>query len=185
MISFFYYFANKIHFFLWTCDFMGAIHYYYYTIHGIHISMKKRETRVIFRNSEMTKVGSWPFLFSVPFEDSFDEVTIRFWIDGYWTLCFYIALGYLVAIFLGKRWMADRPAYDLRKCLVIWNLGLALFSFVGFTRMLPEFVHISRKGLYNSICYFSITFENSSLPCLWSFFFGIYPRCPNWVTRPS
>ena len=131
-----------------------------------------------------TKVfDSWPFLFSLPFEDFLDEATIRYWIDGYWTLCFYISAAYLVAVYFGKRWMANRPAYNLRGRLVCWNLGLAIFSFIGVTRMLPEL--LARKSLYGSICYSGLkvyvktTVREASasevleifLPSVWGFFF--------------
>jgi hypothetical protein len=41
------------------------------------------------------------------------------------------ALVYVLAIFYGKHWMKNRPAFDLRKELISWNITLAVFSTIG------------------------------------------------------
>jgi hypothetical protein len=41
------------------------------------------------------------------------------------------ALVYVIAIFYGKHWMKNRPAFDLRKELISWNITLAVFSIIG------------------------------------------------------
>jgi hypothetical protein len=41
------------------------------------------------------------------------------------------ALIYVIAIFYGKNWMKNRPAFDLRKELISWNITLAVFSIIG------------------------------------------------------
>jgi hypothetical protein len=41
------------------------------------------------------------------------------------------ALIYVVAIFYGKHWMKNRPAYNLRRPLIAWNVTLAVFSTFG------------------------------------------------------
>ena len=38
-----------------------------------------------------------------------------------WQVCVPITALYLVGIFGGQSWMASRPAYDLRGCLIGWN----------------------------------------------------------------
>jgi elongation of very long chain fatty acids protein 6 len=42
--------------------------------------------------------------------------------------------------------------FDLRGPLAAWNLGLALFSFVGFLRTAPHLVHyVATRGVYESV----------------------------------
>ena len=41
---------------------------------------------------------------------------------------------YLLLIYLGRRWMASRPPFNLRTSLAAWSFALALFSILGFLR---------------------------------------------------
>lgn len=45
---------------------------------------------------------------------------------------FLLCVAYLVLVFSGKSWMRDKPAYDLRLPLTVWNSVLAAFSITGF-----------------------------------------------------
>jgi len=59
---------------------------------------------------------------------------------------------YCVACVVGVRVMAGRPALSLRGPLRAWNLGLAVFSAVGFLRTAPHLAHtIATQGLYVSV----------------------------------
>ena len=59
---------------------------------------------------------------------------------------------YCLACFVGVRVMAGRPALSLRGPLRAWNLGLAIFSAVGFLRTAPHLAHtIATQGLYVSV----------------------------------
>ncbi|CAF4904346.1 unnamed protein product [Pieris macdunnoughi] len=43
--------------------------------------------------------------------------------------------------------------FELRRTLIVWNTGLALFSIMGACRTFPEFFHVLKNhGLYHSIC---------------------------------
>jgi len=60
---------------------------------------------------------------------------------------------YGISIFLGKRYMKNRPAYDLRKLMAAWNLFLALFSIMGFTRTAPQVLHnLVNYSWYDNMC---------------------------------
>jgi len=60
---------------------------------------------------------------------------------------------YLVAIYLGQKYMENRSAYNFKKTLAVWNLLLAVFSLLGVTRTLPQLVHnVSTYGFYNWLC---------------------------------
>jgi len=56
----------------------------------------------------------------------------------YWHISVYSSLVYVLLMYAGRRWMADRPAYQLRKTLILWNTGLAIFSFFGMVACLPN-----------------------------------------------
>ena len=64
---------------------------------------------------------------------------------------------YLILIALGKKWMKERPPFNLRGPLFIWNLTLAVFSMVGALVMLPDLVHaVWEHGFEHSVCFTTI-----------------------------
>lgn len=60
---------------------------------------------------------------------------------------------YLILVFSGKKWMKDKPAYDLRSLLALWNSALAAFSITGFLFMAPPvFEQVRDRGYVLAIC---------------------------------
>lgn len=53
-----------------------------------------------------------------------------------------------------KQFMKNRPPFELKGPLIIWNLALGIFSLFGFIRSFPELVHVVRQpgGIYRSLC---------------------------------
>ena len=87
------------------------------------------------------------------FEDDFEHIDAKVWFNRYWTACFYYVGVYMLVIFAGQQFMANRPRYELRGPLICWNIMLAAFSIIGTCRTLPEFFHVLRNyGLYHSVC---------------------------------
>lgn len=77
-----------------------------------------------------------PFYFD--FERKFSAACALSWnINNYFAAPL-AAFVYLLFCYFGKRWMKDRPAYDLRTPLKYWNLVLAIFSFIGMIRIVPQ-----------------------------------------------
>ena len=62
------------------------------------------------------------------------------WVNKNWTFSIYASVLYLVTIFSLKKWMEDRKPFNLRTLLVMWNTGLALFSLLGVSCLLPELI---------------------------------------------
>lgn len=77
------------------------------------------------------------------FERNFDEKAFLGWMDAYWTSAFWYAAVYVVLIFAGRRYMADRPRFELRWALVLWSGFLAVFSVCGAARTVPELVYVT------------------------------------------
>lgn len=77
---------------------------------------------------------------------------------------------YLLVIFFGKKWMADRTRYNLKTALVVWNLLLSVFSTVGFLVFLPPIIQdLRQNGYIYVVCHSRI----STTPHLsfWAFLF--------------
>ena len=66
--------------------------------------------------------------------------------------------------------MSTRKPFSLRRPLVLWNIGLAIFSIFGTLSLLPSFVNcLYTYGLVYSICDSKV--QNDPHQILWGFFF--------------
>lgn len=75
-----------------------------------------------------------------------------FFYDHYWFPVACVAL-YLAGIYYGQIYFETRPAWNVKGALAAWNLCLALFSALGFTRCFPYVVHnISTYGFEATLC---------------------------------
>ncbi|CAL8091674.1 unnamed protein product [Orchesella dallaii] len=87
----------------------------------------------------------------------FEKVNLLWW-QNYgienWHLAFYVGAVYILAIFGIQRLMKNRPAFELKYPLFMWNLTIGLLTIIGFIRVLPGFLRVinEQNGLYNSIC---------------------------------
>ncbi|CAF0778546.1 unnamed protein product [Adineta steineri] len=73
---------------------------------------------------------------------------------NWWWLSILYALMYIIAIFVGQRWMRKQnEKFELRGALVLWNTILTIFSFWGACRSVPELIHtLTHHGFVYSIC---------------------------------
>ncbi|CAF3426695.1 unnamed protein product [Rotaria sp. Silwood2] len=73
---------------------------------------------------------------------------------NWWWLSIPFALFYIILVFIGQIWMRKRnKKYELRKALIIWNVFLAVFSFWGACRCVPELLHsLTKHGFQHSLC---------------------------------
>ena len=64
-----------------------------------------------------------------------------------------LCVAYLVLVFCGRRWMKDKPAFDLRNLLTVWNSVLAAFSITGFLVTFPAIIEqIKMKRDVDAVC---------------------------------
>lgn len=99
--------------------------------------------------TSITPVYSYMF----GFEQKFSPEKARAWMHSNWTNGFYFCGVYVFLVFSIKHYMQNRPRFNLRKVLVVWNTMLAVFSIIGSSRTLPELYHvITNYGIYHSVC---------------------------------
>ena len=101
--------------------------------------------------------SGFKYTYLLPFEISSAKPEYRknniAWMKSHWYYGFIISFFYVLVIFGLKLFMRNRKAYKLRKVLILWNAGLAIFSILGALRNLPEFMYIlTEKGLEYSTC---------------------------------
>ncbi len=86
-------------------------------------------------------------------EEDFPEIAYYRWINGNWSVSVWLASVYVVLVYIGKRYMNEKPAFDLRFTLAFWSLSLACFSILGTMRTLPELLYVlETHGLEYSVC---------------------------------
>ena len=91
--------------------------------------------------------------FLTPVESRFHWPSARFWLTNYGSISIAASIVYLILTFLGRRWMSSRPAFHLRRPLVMWNTGLAVFSIVGFLSVFPSLAeNLHENGFRSSVC---------------------------------
>jgi elongation of very long chain fatty acids protein 6 len=111
----------------------------------------------------------WVFEFELIFFDSNKFSSIQRWMSDWWWISLPYALFYIVSVLLGQSWMEkQQKKFELRQLLVSWNALLAIFSFWGTCRCVPELFHaLNQHGFMYSIC--DMTYRQG-ITGLWSVF---------------
>lgn len=75
---------------------------------------------------------------------------------------------YGVFIVTGRSYFKDRPAWNWRTSLALWNLGLSVFSAIGFCRVFPQLVHdFYYYSVTENFCFDPENFYGSGATGLW------------------
>ncbi|CAF3883138.1 unnamed protein product [Rotaria sp. Silwood2] len=99
-------------------------------------------------------VHRWVFDFELTLLNEKNLLSIENFMYNWWWLSIPFALFYIILVFIGQIWMRKRnKKYELRKALIIWNVFLAVFSFCGACRCVPELLHsLTKHGFQHSLC---------------------------------
>ncbi|XP_063220456.1 very long chain fatty acid elongase 6 [Bacillus rossius redtenbacheri] len=125
------------------------------------------------RSHKMNSVNTLPSNYSYVFnfEEQFNHKETREWMIKYWTTGFLFCGFYVLFIFGMQYYMKNRPRFQLRRILVLWNVMLAAFSLMGANRTAPEFFHVLKNnGFYYSVCVPSFI-EDDCVSGFWTWMF--------------
>jgi hypothetical protein len=93
------------------------------------------------------------FDFELKFFDKTYAQNIYAWMNKWWWLSIVYSIIYVILIYYGRSLMESRERFEARRSLILWNVGLALFSILGMARCLPEMLFsLSKEGLEYTIC---------------------------------
>ena len=93
------------------------------------------------------------FGFELKFFDKTYAKNIYTWMNKWWWLSIVYSIIYVILIYYGRSLMESRERFTLRVPLILWNLGLALFSTFGMIRCVPEMLYsLNKDGLKYTIC---------------------------------
>lgn len=77
-------------------------------------------------------------------------------------------IAYAALILIGKSYFSTRPAWNFRTTLACWNLGLSLFSLIGFLRTAPQLLHnLFYYGVQANLCFDAESNFGSGSTGLW------------------
>ena len=103
-------------------------------------------------------------------EQRFDSTKSLEWISKHWNVSVYTSVLYVFLVHAGRRWMQDKAALSLRRPLVMWNTGLAVFSFIGMINTIfPVISALWENGLTYTACQ-RILYDSPTM-ALWTFLF--------------
>ncbi|CAF3653135.1 unnamed protein product [Rotaria sp. Silwood1] len=99
-------------------------------------------------------VHRWVFDFELILFNEKNLLLIENFMYNWWWLSIPFVLVYIIIICIGQIWMRKRnKKFELRKALIVWNVFLAVFSFCGACRCVPELLHsLNKHGFYHSLC---------------------------------
>lgn len=99
-------------------------------------------------------VHRWVFDFELILFNRENLSSIESFMYKWWWLSIPYALLYIIIVFMGQAWMRKRnQKFELRGALITWNACLALFSFWGACRCVPELLHsLDKHGFHHSLC---------------------------------
>ncbi|UJR22868.1 hypothetical protein I4U23_025897 [Adineta vaga] len=122
-------------------------------------------------------VHRWVWDFELLLFSRKNRSAIEQWMNQWWWLSIPYAILYIIAIFIGQSYMKKwNKKYELRTALIGWNTFLALFSFWGACRCVPELFHsINQHGFQHSLCN-PILKEGVSGLWLWLFIISKVPE---------
>jgi len=114
-------------------------------------------------------------------EKNYDATPVIIWMQGQPLLPLTAVALYALCFALGEKFMKNRESFKWRNILALWNLALALFSFVGFCRTFPQLFHnMLFRSLRDNFCMNAQAAYGSGSSGLWVQLF-IWSKFPELV----
>lgn len=94
-----------------------------------------------------------PALLILSFEKKYDPYPVHHFMRNHPMIPIVAVILYGVFIILGKQYFYNRPAWNWRSAMALWNLSLSVFSWVGMARTLPQLVHnLTHLSVRDNLC---------------------------------
>lgn len=91
----------------------------------------------------------FPFAWEREWVGAGTSVVTRTW----WWVSYAVVSLYYIGLCMGGNFMKDRKPYGLKNVLALWNLFLAIFSFIGAVRTVPHLVMmVTTYGFDYTLC---------------------------------
>ncbi len=141
-------------------------------------SSKLFQVKPINETLNINKIYTNSFSYESLFEEKENVDALSQWMKENWQLSILFSLLYIFLVFSGKVYMQNKPKYELRPFLIVWNIFLAIFSIFGTIRVWPEFLYtLTVRGMNFSVCDSSYAYGVTGF---WSFMF-CFSKLPELV----
>uniref|UniRef100_A0AC35TQY4 Elongation of very long chain fatty acids protein n=1 Tax=Rhabditophanes sp. KR3021 TaxID=114890 RepID=A0AC35TQY4_9BILA len=126
----------------------------------------------IYQNGSMHSMHSdYQYGYVFPFEFIHNYADKTRWFQRNWYHSITLSLIYFTVILILQRIMRDRKPFCLKNSLFFWNLGLCIFSTMGFIRFTENLLfEAGDKGLQYVVCY---SWNTEGPAIFWSLMFLI------------
>jgi len=123
----------------------------------IYVIIRKRQSAMKVHPLVKDSTGvvhQWVLDFELFLFDKQNVAFVKRLMEDWWWLSIIYALFYIIIVFIGRAWMSKKnEKFELRQPLVLWNIGLTIFSFWGACRCVPELIHaLTHHGFMYSVC---------------------------------
>jgi hypothetical protein len=107
-------------------------------------------------------------LYPFAWEQNFEGAPVCCVCRAWWWISYFASTMYLIGLWQGTSMMKDRPAWGLKTTLALWNLFLAIFSFVGAIRTAPHlFFMLKDFGFEYTVCRSALASYGSGATGFW------------------
>jgi hypothetical protein len=101
-------------------------------------------------------------------ELEYEPVGLRDWMVANPAVPAIAVVLYGVLIVAGRSYFSTRDAWNWRTPMALWNLGLSVFSAIGFCRVFPQLVHdFYYYSVTENFCFDPENFYGSGATGLW------------------
>lgn len=101
----------------------------------------------------MISISFAPICASSSFEKKYDPIPVLNWMRERPMVPVAAVAFYGAFIVFGQLAMRNREAWNWRRTMALWNLGLSVFSWIGMSRTLPHLLHnFSTMSVHDNFC---------------------------------
>ena len=101
-------------------------------------------------------------------ELEYEPVPLRDWMVANPLVPIIAVVLYGVFIVAGRSYFSTREPWNWRTTMALWNLGLSVFSAIGFCRVFPQLVHdFYNYSVTENFCFDPENFYGSGATGLW------------------
>lgn len=128
---------------------------------------------MVLHSVEATAQPAWvdhlyPFDWEKAFRGEWFCAHCRRW----WWMSYFASSCYLAGLWIGTSCMKDKPPYELRALLAMWNLFLAVFSLLGMLRTVPHLLALLNNfGFEYTVCRAALPSYGNGATGLWVLMF--------------
>jgi len=138
-------------------------------LNGKKASWPDAPTDMTLHSSNPAKMeSSWDLLYPLAAELEFRAAPVSAFCRRWFWAAPVASSLYLVFLWAGNALMKDRKPFNLKTPLALWNLLLAVFSFIGAVRTVPHLLMmLNQEGFEYTVCRAAIVGYGSGATGLW------------------